>query len=190
MKKKISIILFVAGLLATSASAAEPYVSAFVGDSAMNHAGLGHDKSGLNILAAIGLSFENNLRMETEVGYQSVGNNGEYGSNLDSNMSVLSILANAYYDISFIDAATPYITAGLGGANANPMGINWPGSLNTSKSSFAYQLGAGITIPIGDNVKLDARYRYFATPKIILDPAFDNQKLSSNNFLLGLRFNL
>ena len=91
MKQRISIILLAAGLLATSASAAEPYVSAFVGDAAMSHVGLGHDKSGLNILAAIGLSFENNVRMETEVGYQTVGNNGEHGSNLDSNMSVLSI---------------------------------------------------------------------------------------------------
>lgn len=183
-------MLLAAGMWTAPVLAAEPYISASIGDSEMNHVGLGHDNSGLTMLGAIGLGFENNFRLEAEVGYQAIGNNGEYGSNLDSNLSILSILANAYYDVSFFDFATPYITAGAGGANVNPMGINLPGSLSTSKSSFAYQFGAGITVPIGDNVKLDARYRYFVTPKIILDPIFDNQKLSSNSFLLGLSFNL
>ena len=181
-------MLLVAGMWAAPVSAEETYVSAFAGHADMNHVGRGHNSSAIAMLGAIGLAFENDCRLEAEVGNQTVGNNGEYGSNLDSNMSVISLLANAYYDIPVYDFASPYITAGAGGANINPMGINWQGSLNTSKSTFAFQLGAGITIPIGDNVKLDARYRYFATPKIILDPAFDNKNLSSDNFLLGLRF--
>ncbi len=190
MKKYISVIFLVAGMWTTSASGSEPYVNAFVGKTVMNHVGRGHKDSGLTMLGAIGLGFENNCRIEAEVGYQTVGNNGEYGSTIDSDMPVLSILVNAYYDISFFDIATPYITAGVGETNVYPMGITIPDALQTSKTSLAYQLGTGITVPIGDNVKVDARYRYFVTPKVILDPAFDNQKLSSSSFLLGLRFNL
>ncbi len=182
-------MLLVAGMWAAPLSASEPYVSAFAGRSDMNHVGLGHENSGLTMLGAIGREFENNWRLEAEIGYQTVGNDGEYGSNLDQNMSVLSVLANACYDMPIYDFATPYITAGAGRAIINPMGINSPGSLSTSKSCFAFQLGAGISVPIGDNVKLDARYRFFLTPKIILDPAVDNKSLSSDNFLLGLRFN-
>lgn len=178
-------MFLVAGMWATPLSAMEPYVSAFVGSSEMNHVGRGHDNSGITMLGAFGLGFDNNFRLEAEIGYQAVGNNGEYGSNLDTNLSTQLILANACYDISLSDVVTPYITAGTGVAIVNPPF----GALNSAQKSLAYQLGAGFTVPIGENVKLDARYRYVVTPKVILDPAFDNGKLSSNTILLGLRFN-
>ena len=185
MKKKVSIIVLVYGMWAAPVSASEPYFSTFVGNSDMNHVGRGHDNTGGTIIGAIGLDFENNFRLEAEVGYQAVGNNGEYGSNLDTNVATKLILANAYNDISCTDAVIPYITAGAGGATVNPS----PGALNSAQTSLAYQLGAGITVPISENVKLDARYRYFVTPKVILDPVYDNNKLSSNTIFVGLRFN-
>ncbi len=32
-----------------------------------------------------------------------------------------------------------------------------------NETAFAYQVGLGFTIPLSNTIKLDARYRYFAT---------------------------
>jgi len=54
-----------------------------------------------------------------------------------------------------------------------------------SKAAFAYQIGAGIGVPISDGIMLDARYRYFATAEIE-----DHMNVSSHSALLGLRVTL
>ena len=41
--------------------------------------------------------------------------------------------------------------------------------LNVSETTLAYQLGAGIGIPVADNIMLDLKYRYFATLDFTVD---------------------
>ena len=58
-----------------------------------------------------------------------------------------------------------------------------------NETAFAYQVGFGFSIPLGNTIRLDARYRYFATD-VIVDTAFEHNSLSSNSVLLGLKIGI
>jgi opacity protein-like surface antigen len=172
------------------------YVSANIGGVEMNNGDFSNYynyNSGVTLLGAVGYGFKNNCRLEGEVGYQTNNNNNYYGVNVNRDISVLSFLANGYYDIPAFGVAQPYITAGVGVANVNAGSLSLPGGLlglrSINESAFAYQVGAGVTIPLNSNMKLDARYRYFAT-NVTVDTLFDNNRLSSNSVLLGLKIGI
>ncbi len=57
--------------------------------------------------------------------------------------------------------------------------------LSVNEVTFAYQAGIGLGIPLGDNIMLDARYRYFATTDFTVLVA--NTNIESHSALLGLR---
>jgi len=170
--------------------------------------------SGITMLAALG-SECGNYRIEGELGYQRnnlknfTSNISSAGSflpstrvtNLDGNASVISILANGYYDIH-PGGIDPYITAGIGVASINFNDINSPASslqysgssANDQVTAIAYQIGAGVAIPLSDTVKLDARYRYFSTGKIggitTSQLTISDFNIISNSVLLGLRVDI
>ncbi len=134
-------------------------------------------------------------------------------------ISVLSLMGNGYYDFDLGSKVELYATAGVGVAQvsfhnvnsvyltADPEDIalvanNNPG-FNGHETTLAWQVGAGISAPIADNVRLDLRYRYFATTDFTISdygsanwnpPNPDgtnsaNTNLSSHSVLLGLRVN-
>ncbi len=182
--------------MAPVSSAPEGYVSANIGGVEMNNSDYGNyynHNSGITLLGAIGTDFKNNCILEGEVGYQTNDNNNDYGAHINRNISVVSFLANGYVDIPTFGVAQPYITAGIGVANVNADGLTLPGGLpqlpSINETAFAYQLGVGVTIPLSNYVKLDARYRYFAT-NVTVDTAFENNKFSSNSVLLGLKIGI
>ncbi|NTU97999.1 MAG: outer membrane beta-barrel protein, partial [Chlorobiaceae bacterium] len=63
-------------------------------------------------------------------------------------------------------------------------------AVDTHETTLAYQLGAGISIPVSKGVKLDARYRYFATTDFNLNALVNVEDLSSHSALVGLRVDL
>ena len=195
MKKIYSLLAaaVITGFSATPASAGQSYISGNVGSSWMNDTkdglfnyGLG---SGITALGAIGVR-EHCYRFEGEFGYQKNSVDKLYSPfptiNYSGNIEVVSLLANAYWDIYTGDGVKPYLTAGVGAARVQFESI--PG-LSEHDSVFAYQLGAGLSIPITKGVKLDARYRYFSTAEFSLNDGYQS-RLSSNSVLLGLRFGL
>jgi len=203
MKKIYSLLAaaLVMGFCAAPASAGQAYISGNVGSSWMNNTKDGAFKYGMNngitALGAIGMR-ENCYRFEGELGYQKNGVDTLYGpfgtSNLRGNIEVWSVLANGYYDIYTGGGVKPYLTAGVGAARvqfedvafqSTPNGHGW----SEHDSVFAYQLGAGVAIPISKGVKLDARYRYFSTAEFTLNDGYQS-RLSSSSVLLGLRFGL
>ncbi len=172
------------------------YVSADIGGVEMRNGDFSNYynyNSGVTLLGAVGYGFKNNCRLEGEVGYQTNNNNNYYGVNVNRDISVLSFLANGYYDIPAFGVAQPYLTAGLGVANVNAKSLTLPSGFanlpSINESSFAYQVGVGVTIPLSSTIKLDARYRYFAT-NVIVDTLFENNRLSSNSVLLGLQIGI
>lgn len=165
MKKNLSLLaaFLVVGFCATPALAADHYVSAFGGVSWIN----GNDiDPGFTGTAAIGCDY-GDTRLEAEMGYQN-------GSDADYDLDLYSLMANGYYDVD-LGGADLYLTAGVGIAQADA-------SVDDEKSSLAYQFGVGVAAPVADGVMLDARYRYFTT--------IDNDSISSNGALLGLRIGL
>ncbi len=183
--------------IAPASSTSGAYVSANIGDAEIdnvdyfgNYNDFRHSSSGFTMLGAVGYGFKNNVRLEGEVGYQTDDSNNEYRRTANRNISVLSLLANGYYDIPVFGAAQPYVTAGIGLANVKANALSLPGGPHDlpsiNETALAYQAGFGCTIPLSKSIKLDARYRYFRT-NVTVDTAFENNRLSSNSVLLGLK---
>jgi opacity protein-like surface antigen len=131
--------------------------------------------------------------------------------NADGDISILSLMMNSGYDFTIKGTGiTPYITAGIGVAqiNIDDLAVDSPepegkyevayseslmqgriGGITSAgtihENTLAYQFGAGIGIPLGNNLTIDGRYRYFATSDFTVSGT--NVSLSSNTLLLGLR---
>ena len=172
---------------------------------------LAFSNSGITLYGAIGSDF-GNYRIEGELGYQrntvsnftkDISSAGSFlpsstVTDLSGNVSVISIMANGYYDIH-AGGIDPYITAGVGGASISFNDINAPASslqysgsnANAQATAIAYQIGAGIGIPVSKAVKLDVRYRYFATGKVgsitTSQVTLNDFSVISNSIVLGLR---
>jgi opacity protein-like surface antigen len=199
--KKIYAVLaaaLVTGFSAAPASAASYYISGNGGMSWFNNVKDGRDKYGLddgfNAAGAFGMK-SNCYRLEAELGYQT--NNvdkihtpsGTFSQHGD--VEVWSVLANGYYDIYTGMGVKPYLTAGVGAARVQFEDVRDPGYNGWSEhdSVFAYQVGAGVSVPLGNHVALDARYRYFSTAEFTLNDG-NQSRLSSNSVSLGLRVGL
>ena len=138
--------------------------------------------------------------------------NPEVGSSypVRGDVSVLSLMGNGYYDFDLGSKVELYATAGVGVAQVSFHDVNntgeWVGTIqstwvpnndpgyNGHETTLAWQVGAGIAAPIADNVKLDLRYRYFATTDFTLTGdtghialLTGNTNISSHSVLLGLR---
>ena len=183
-------------LIAPAASPSGAYVSADIGGVEMSNGDFSNYynyNSGMTLLGAVGYGFKNNCRIEGEVGYQTNYNKNYYWINVNRNISVTSFLANGYYDIPVFGTAQPYVTAGVGVADVNTGSLAMRGGRpdlpSINETALAYQVGFGVTIPLSSNIKLDARYRYFAT-NVTVDTVFENNRLSSNSVLLGLKIGI
>jgi opacity protein-like surface antigen len=211
MKKRFLLTAcLVAGLSAAPAMAADHYVSGSIGMSWFNDSDwtiIGSpditDKvsfdSGINLLGAVGCDY-GSYRLEAEVGYQQ--NDFDAISVPDEvllpaataaaegDVSILSLMANGYYDID-AGGFEPYLSAGVGVAQvsvkdlANEFIDEELNAYSVSETTLAWQVGAGVAVPIGGNVKLDARYRYFSLTDFSA-LGYDING-SSHNVLLGLR---
>ncbi len=130
-------------------------------------------------------------------------------------VSALTLMGNGYYDVDLGSKVELYATAGVGVAQVSCHDVNDTGSWTTNgqsgytlspnndpgfnghETTLAWQVGAGIAAPIADNVKLDLRYRYFATTDFTVADMGShgnyfgtnslNTNLSSHSVLLGLR---
>ena len=140
-------------------------------------------------------------------------------ADMRGDISVLSLMGNGYYDFDLGGKVEFYATAGIGVAQVSlhdvttvKTAVEAPGSqglvypanpdpgYNGHETTLAWQVGAGLAAPISDNVKLDLRYRYFATTDFTLADLGSgsvadsggytnsaNTNLSSHSVLLGLR---
>ncbi len=240
MKKTLSLLAFLAvtGMASTPAQAANHYVSALAGYSWLNDNDVtytsdytvgrsvwtNHFDAGFTGVAALGCDY-GNTRLEAEAGYQR----NDFKDMTTGKASVYSLMANGFYDIPLGGDAEIYGMAGVGVAqvtfegdyNVDEYSGVYPGTngpITTSRAlnykshatTFAYQIGAGIAIPLSKGVKLDARYRYFATTNftftgpsetyldINTNGHFDtiwsdpgrNTSVCSHSVLLGLRVDL
>jgi opacity protein-like surface antigen len=223
------VFLAVGGMASAPAQAASHYVSGMAGVSWMQNMdaintyseysphydamyALG---SGINLIGAVGCDY-GNYRIEGELGYQNndlksmtgihVLDQGWEGP-VKGDIAVVSILANGYYDFDLGSKVQLYATAGVGAAQIsfNNVGtdnvvFDDSGVYSNEETALAWQIGAGFAVPIADHVKLDLRYRYFATTDVsISSESFFYQvadfepiktNVSSHSVLLGLRVDI
>ena len=169
--------------------------------------------SGITLLGAFGCDY-GDYRLEGELGYQANDVDtislslfipdfidGEdldidESVDLDGDITVLSLLVNGYYDIDLGGGVelSPTVGVGVAQVSVDDVNVDMPNEvpddfdeigLDISETTFAYQAGIGLGIPLGDNIMLDARYRYFATTDFTMLAV--NTNIESHNALLGLR---
>ena len=207
MKKSLSLLgaVLIGGVLSVPAFAASPYyfngsagVSSFgkikvlVPVTNVEEAAIS-TKSGIALTGAVGRSF-GNFRLEGEVAYQKNESDkirmsmGTFP--LTGDFSVISYMLNGYYDIK-AGVVTPYLSAGLGVAQVSLNNVpDPPMVISETHSVFGYQLGAGVALPLTDNISLDARYRYSRTSTVNLSGTHGNIEIPASGFLLGVRVGL
>ena len=145
----------------------------------------------------LGYALGNGLRVEAEGGYINNGFQGinvetpgafvtqlESGENkLGGDLSALTLMMNAYYDIDLGSSLVPYIGGGLGAADLSSAMKSTAGNLLVDDTDciFIYQIGAGLGYKIsgyskGPDVTVSLDYRYLASFE---DPRF-KQKVTGN----------
>ena len=213
MKKTfgVGVVLFILAVLpGVSLSAASgPYVSsqlglAFLGDNDMSYGpitGTMEFDPGFEFNVAGGYNF-GMFRVEGEIGYQKNsidkvngcfegGFGGICVSDVSSsgNVTILSFLANGYFDFVNRTAFTPYITAGIGEARIkiNDFKIERVKIGDTADTVLAYQVGAGVAYAVNKNFTIDLKYRYIA----MVDPEFEGMdaEIAIHHVYFGLRYN-
>lgn len=118
-------------------------------------------------------------------------------------LNAFSLMANAWYDFHDLEFAgiTPYAGAGIGFAN-----VQLSGKLAQTSSGdleklyrrdqdvFAWQLGAGLSIPLADQFKAYVDYRYFVANDVSvrLEPGYNGGDVKFNyddhTVLVGIRY--
>ena len=144
-------------------------------------------KTGINVMGALGSRFDN-IRIEGEFGYQTKDIDL---ASLNGNLKILSLLANGYYDF-YTEGIQPYVTAGIGAGRVTLSDFftegnqfNW----DSGVTKLAYQLGAGVAIPLNKSLSIDARYRYFALNDVT-NGNLNKYTPAISSVLICLRFGL
>jgi opacity protein-like surface antigen len=139
---------------------------------------------GINIGATGGYDF-GIVRLEGELSYKhgditSVNSQNAATQSLirfvntNGSLGALAAMANTFIDLHSKGPVTPYVGGGFGFA-ALHLSDTFGTDTGTGQRSivffsdddtvFAYQLGAGLEIPLNRQLSLDLGYRYFATAK-------------------------
>lgn len=107
----------------------------------------------------------------------------------------IGAMANFWADIPNETMCTPYVGGGMGIANIEPSqidirvgGFTIPFTYRDDDYVFAWQLGAGLAVPVGQHFVFDLGYWYMttSTPHYKLAKA----EYIAHNIMLGLRYNL
>ncbi|MCQ2965869.1 MAG: porin family protein [Alphaproteobacteria bacterium] len=103
-----------------------------------------------------------------------------------------TIMLNGYYDLFTNNGFTPYVGVGVG-LSHNKMKLV-DSTIKESDNSFAWQVGAGVTYDVCDNMAIDVGYRYMdygSVRKKEIDEDYHSNikaKLKTNEVLVGVRY--
>jgi opacity protein-like surface antigen len=122
---------------------------------------------------AVGRYLWSGVRVELEGAYRSNEANRTVTSvggpfDIDGTARVWSLMANAYYDFTALQLGriVPFVGVGIGWAHVN-LNTNFTGfafvQARGSDDRLAWQLMAGLAVPITERAALTAQYTYFDT---------------------------
>lgn len=132
-------------------------------------------KNGYAVTGGLGRSF-GALRGEIEGSYRRSKVDQARGLGLvvegNGDVSALSAMANIYFDPALeLGPVQPYVGGGVGvsrfrARNVEAVGVPGIPPLSGTETGFAWQLMAGVGLPLSEQATLTAGYRYFATPDV------------------------
>jgi len=168
---------------------------------------------GGNLGLAVGYRFDRSIqfRLEGELGWEShlVKEVKIYGAKYasDSDVAKVTLMLNGYYDIIQFGPFTPYLTAGVGGAQVSvdhlkvetlPPSMTERNLFSLKENVFLYQVGAGIGVALTDTWTIDLKYRFLdvdsahfeAVAKPDADFGTADAEFQSHVIAVGIRVNL
>jgi opacity protein-like surface antigen len=187
------------------------YVRGSIGLNALNDAdntgatGLSIEsayKNGFTFGGAVGANVQDNICVEAALDYRKnkadsltiTNAGGLTGLTTDAsgNVTSVSVMGNAYYDVDMSGEIQPYVTGGIGLARLDAdISSNGVDIVDDSDTVFAYQIGAGFGYGINENSTLDIGYRYFGTADPTLTDAggdsFDSE-YNAHTVMAGVRY--
>jgi len=166
------------------------------------------DLLGIYGSGAVGVDFGSGLSLETALSYQSAdvdkltltGTGAFSGISLNAedvkgSVSALSLMANGIYAFADRRGLSPYVMGGVGVSRISLNGLDEAGGNDPTDDAaltFAWQAGAGVTVPLTSNTSFDLGYRYFDA--LVAD--MDDEGVpftagfSSHTILIGLKHRL
>lgn len=113
----------------------------------------------------------------------------------NGDVTALSAMINGFYDFHLDGALTPYIGAGIGGAQIEVNGLSPVGttSISDEDTVLAYQAMLGVAFSLNESVSLTADYRYFGASDLSYSAANNtsvDQDYANQSIMFGLRFNI
>ena len=179
MKKIVLMLGLLAGIASTPAIA-KPYVSGSVGLGIPGNLKeyIWDDKidSGVAWNGAVGNNF-GSYRLEGAVGYEK-----HDFTNTSENVSMLTVMANGYYDFDTKSDVIPYLMAGAGVADIN---VTW---FPHSATSFVWQVGFGAGFKVDDNITMDLGYRYIKPEGLECPGENYDVRWHSQHIMAGVRY--
>jgi len=188
--KMIALVLIIALALCSSVHAGG-YVGLYGGIALYEKAEVHGDGSfefnfkdfGYSAEIAFGSDLNDHFRIETAVGYQKCGiDTAEVpmGSavQIDGDVSITALMANLAFDFLPHGSASPFAFAGIGIAHVEYSNIDIDGTDLFIKGNDdtvpAYNIGFGLSAPVGDKAAVGFKYRYLG----MQDLDFDGTKVS------------
>ena len=195
MKTRALVVALLLVISATSALAAGPYIGASGGVSMVHDSDLSEPVGSGTVEYDTGFGFNVNVgydfdpvRVEFEFGYKNadVDKVDVLGFSIpinNSDLTVMSYMVNAFYDIKTKSAFTPYVGAGIGMIN----GELDDNGYTADDTVFGYQFIVGAAYNFNKNFALDLSYRFQGAAQ---DFSLDGSDLSymSSNLMAGLRY--
>ena len=119
---------------------------------------------GYGVLGQVGYGF-GPVRLEGELGWRGNGVDKLNSVNGKGGFDAATLMGNVYYDFATGTPWTPFVGAGIGGADVFANKIrNSSGTLSKdSDLVFAYQGIAGVSYALNESTSLKADYRYLRT---------------------------
>lgn len=113
--------------------------------------------------------------------------------NANGDLTSVSLFVNGWYELEIGQSWRPYVGGGIGYTNVDA-DINSTAAVNRfddSDGGFSYQLGVGVTIPVGTSGTIDVGYRYKETQDLSFKSqtgnadSFDNIDFTNQTFQIG-----
>ncbi len=144
---------------------------------------------------SLGYAFADGLRGEVELANRWNDADSIGSSNGSGDVTALSAMINGFYDFNMDGSFTPYVGAGIGGAQVEANGLSPVGSTSVDDKDtvLAYQAMVGVAYSLSDALSLTADYRYFATDDLGYSAASGtsvDQEYAHQSVMLGIRFDL
>lgn len=157
--------------------------------------------------AGLGGYVTDEIRLEVQVGYRlsevdRIRVQGENSNAKNSEMSLLSVMYNAYYDFDLSDydvPVTPWLGLGIGWGmpriDAENVDPTTPLQIDDTDSTMVYNFMGGLNYPLSEYAEIVLGYRYIASLEFdVIGSESGNQQrfeyeYGAHEAFTGLRFN-